>query len=188
MTLLPEYLDSYQRRLRRVEASVGGAVSEDAATDFQDAFLSRQPHLDPLFRAVVKGTVAAHARGTEVASFERGRIVLKPEFFAHMERYGVPAADWVYAHELGHAVESHIGLAEWTRKAAEMGIDVWDASALPHGQVKMDEAFAETFAVLAMRDADGMRMLARRWPAWAELVEWAAESVGVKLSVGGGRS
>lgn len=160
----------------------------DAATSFQEGFLARHRHLEPLFHTVVKGTVAGSARGTEAASFERGKVVLKPEFFAHRERYGVPAADWVYAHELGHAIESHIGLADWTRKAAELGIDVWDASALPHGQTKMDEAFAETFAVLAMRDSDGMRMLVRRWPAWADLVEWGAESVGVELAVGGGRS
>jgi len=152
-----------------------------SAEDFQEGFLSRHPNLAPLFPAVVNGTVSGPARGTEVASFERGRIVLKPEFFDTLYRDGAPAADWVYAHELGHAVESHVGLGDWTRKAAELGIDVWDASALPHGQVKMDEAFAETFAVMAMRDADGMRMLDRRWPAWADLVAWATDSVGVRL-------
>jgi DNA topoisomerase IB len=86
--------------------------------------------------------------------------------------------DFVFAHELGHYVLSKRGLANLIQDAARAGVDLWDPSNLPFGQLNMEEAFADAFA--SFHTAPGE--LKSRHPEWVPLVKTAARYKDKKVS------
>jgi len=143
------------------------------AASFSSAWLGRHPDMQRLHDALVTSVEDGKARASEEASYEQGKIVLKPKFYEMADKYGQQTADYLYAHELAHGIESTV--PEWRDQATTLGIDVWDVSALPLGQFNMDEAFAESAATVITKDPDGMRLLDERWPAWRKLAEWGIQ-------------
>lgn len=104
--------------------------------------------------------------GHPEASVQRGIIHLYPKFWV----LDPDIKDFVFAHEIGHVVESHFSLVT---AADAVGADLWgDREPLPFGQSNMDEAFADSFASYFM-DGD----VQRRYPGWARLVEAALATV-----------
>jgi hypothetical protein len=75
--------------------------------------------------------------------------------------------DFVFAHEIGHYVQSEYGGTKFLGAAQSLGIDPWDTSDLPYGQFNQDEAFADCFAAYHLERAE----LKRRYPQWESLVE-----------------
>jgi hypothetical protein len=146
-----------------------------AAQEFVEGWLKRHSKWKGVHKKVVKSTLYGPARGTELAQYQSGGIVLKPGFFETIDKYGQKNGDALYAHEIGHGVESNLS-SKWQAKAKELGIDVWGDD-LPLGQFNMDEAFAETAAVIIMKDSRGLGLLKKLWPGWLELVTWGLAKV-----------
>lgn len=92
-------------------------------------------------------------------------IVLGPKFF----KLSCEEQRWVMAHEAGHWISGQIGFPNWIEAAEEAGIDVWRD--LPWGLYNMEEAFAETFAIIALNPEERrhqnwqmfVRAMVRRW-------------------------
>lgn len=129
-----------------------------------DGFARRHPVLRrlldvPVFR-VEKPGAGAHPE----ARYSHRGIELYPKFWS----LGTSAQDFVFAHEVGHHVRERWSTQGFVDAAAELGVDVWDAAALPFGQVNMDEAFADAFASY-FTDGD----VKARYPAWTEIVRRA---------------
>lgn len=152
--------------------TVHSEISNETAKEFAVGWIKRHSKWKALHSKIVKSTKYGRARGSELASYEQGSIVLKDKFFDLLQQNDEQLADHLYAHELGHGVESTLG-KKWMDKAAELGIDVWDTNNLPLGQFNMDEAFAETAAVVIMNDSHGMSLLKNKWPSWLDLVDGA---------------
>lgn len=97
-------------------------------------------------------------------------VVVGPKFFVLTK----PARAYVLTHELGHYVSSTIGLGVWSAAAQDAGVDVWHN--LPWGAVNMEEAFADTYAVLVHDPQE------TRHQNWQDFVRWLVSSgpVGTK--------
>lgn len=81
--------------------------------------------------------------------------------------------DWVFTHEIGHYMLSKFGLAKLLKLAESLGVDPWDSSTLPYGQMNSDEAFAECFAAYQLNPHE----LKSRYPQWFELVKIVATQI-----------
>jgi len=97
--------------------------------DFQGEFMAKYPAAKPLLK-LIKGTRRGKARGAETASYEGGYVILKDDFYEKAEKYGREWAESVYAHELGHVVETEAS-RDIPTMAEAVGIDVWDRKQLP---------------------------------------------------------
>lgn len=133
---------------------------------FGASYFARNPRLAafssiPVVRS--EGTGSRHPEA-EVAG---GKIHLYPKF----DRLSPDQQDFVFAHEVGHAVLDQKGLPSLVTDAEALGIDVWDTAKLPFGQSNMHEAFAEAFASY---HTDGE--VVSRYPAWAKLVKQYAKT------------
>lgn len=98
------------------------------------------------------------------ASWSRGSIELYPKF----RKLSKGIQDFVFAHEIGHAVLSRWGSPKFMAAAEAAGVDPWDTPNLPFAQHNFDEAFADCFASYHI-DGD----VQRRYPEWARVVEAA---------------
>lgn len=132
------------------------------AEEWQAGWLLRHPSLFDIHSEVVLG-VRLSSRNVD-ASYVQGYIELGEKFFNHP----LDSQDYIYAHEIGHGIESTLG-SDWREMAEELGIDLWDTSNLPLGTFNQDEAMAETLAVLMLEDPIGTELLHYRWPAWEKL-------------------
>lgn len=124
------------------------------------AFYARHPSLGhwrpPILAAWGGGRVP------EATYDARGRVLLYPRFWTLTRS----EQDWILAHELGHHVESQIGLSGLHVAMTALGLDPWDVASFPYAQVRSDEAFAECFAAYHLDPSD----LLRRHARWADLV------------------
>lgn len=130
-------------------------------------FFRRHPKLARYSKVKVNRVLeATGSAGHPEATVQRGIIHLYPKFWA----LDTEIKDFVFAHEIGHVVESNFDLIH---AAEALGVDVWrDREPLPFGQHNMAEAFADSFASYFL-DGD----VQRRHPDWASLVERALEVV-----------
>lgn len=164
---------------RALLASVDGGDVIDDPMEFQTAFVAEHPQVKPLLR-LFKGTKRGMARGTEVASYEGGFIILKEAFYDFAKRHGPKMAEHIFAHEMGHVLETET-FKDIDTVGVELGINVWDGKQLPLGTSNFSEGVAETFAVLVTRAPDDLRLLRSRWPLWEDLVIRLAAKVGVRF-------
>lgn len=144
---------------------VGGSGEGGGASGVGAPYFNRNPRLAP-FRSIPvvrsEGTGSRHPEA-EVAG---GKIHLYPKF----DKLAPAVQDFVFAHEVGHAVLDEKGLTALVPDAEALGIDVWDTDNLPFGQNNMHEAFADAFASYHTD-----REVVTRYPAWAKLVETYAK-------------
>jgi hypothetical protein len=124
-------------------------------------FLSRHPKIKPFLKDKVYFVTNPNQHRHPEASFTSRGIELFPKFWA----LSGDVQDFVFAHEIGHSVESRLSRSLPTL-AEPLGVDVWDN--LPFAQFNMGEAFADSFASYFL---DGE--VQRRYPGWASLVEAA---------------
>jgi len=130
---------------------------------FLDGFYRKHPTLRTWRPKVFsKGSSSGKSGHPEARQFG-DEIWLFPKFWDLDSK----TRDFVFAHEIGHFVSSRGSLSGLIQKAESLGIDPWDSSALPFGQVNMEEAFADAFATYYL-DRDDLK---RRYPAWLSLVE-----------------
>lgn len=152
-------------RARPGECGTPKQASESAA-EFSQEFFARHPKLRK-YGAGLKVLDKTGGSGSHPEARQHGREVhLYPKFWG----LDAKSRDFVFAHEIGHAVLSDFGLSKMVDALAAVGVDAWDAGALPFGQFNMDEAFADCFASY-MVDGDTQR----RYPAWAKVIEQAAK-------------
>ncbi len=163
-------------------SSAADVWAQGGAEWFAEAFFKKYKSLNRLMNKTVKGVVGeSKQRGSASATYDATKKVIRlfPKFFEQREKYGEEFAAHVFAHELGHSIESNVS---WYEDAQAAGMDLWDTANLPFGQPNMDEAFAECFAILSVRSDPGdAKRLAAKWPQWETLVRDTAAKVGVKL-------
>lgn len=131
-------------------------------------FFSRHPSLGRYSRLpVVHVDQPNRSRHPEASWTSRG-IELYPKFRA----LSPDSQDFVFAHEIGHAVLEKWDYRKFMAAAEAAGIDPWDTPSLPFAQHNFDEAFADSFASYHL-DQD----VQRRYPGWAQIVESALAAV-----------
>lgn len=157
---------------------------EMAVEDLKDRLLAAYPTVRPVFDRNLVQRIVHQSTGTEEAMFRplNGKwvITVSDKFFQGVEQYGEDWGLYVLLHECGHAIESDLGAAGKMALAAEFDVDLWDLP-LAFQQPNMDEAFAETFAVLVSRDQRGLSLLDEHWPGWRGMVETMCERYGIRV-------
>lgn len=127
-------------------------------------FMGRHPTLRHFLDVDVLRVEKPGAGSHPEARYSHRGIELFPKFWS----LGASVQDFVFAHEIGHRVRERWSMRSFMGAAADLGVDVWDVTALPFGQGNMDEAFADAFASY-FTDGD----VKVRYPAWTEIVRRA---------------
>ena len=124
-------------------------------------FFSRHPKLRRFAGIPVVHVEEPNRRRHPEASYTSKGIELYPKF----RQLSAGVQDFVFAHEIGHAVLEKWGNRKFMSAAAAVGVDPWDTPNLPFAQHNFDEAFADSFASYHV-DGD----VQRRYPEWSSLV------------------
>ena len=163
-----EQIENLREVLALIE-SVRVNLSQDGLDEYIAGAVKRMPKFGKAYRSlrmVFDQKLTSEARQQTI--FGAQGIVFGPKFF----RLSIGHRDLVLVHEIGHWVSGKVGLAEWIRRAGDYGIDPWDAGSLPWGEMNMEEAFAESFAVATMGHD-------KRWTEWQRLARDMGKLAGV---------
>jgi hypothetical protein len=151
-----------------MSASLGTPVVRVSSSWDVPGFYTRYPALQRFSKIPVK-YVSGQGSGHPYGRYDYGTILLYPKWDKIPTESG---KDYAFAHELGHHVETTVGLSALVKAATSLNIDVWDVFNLPFGQHNMSEAFADAFASYHT-DKD----VFRRYPEWAQLVKVLSKNV-----------
>jgi len=141
-------------------AGLASGRSSNRAEEFAADFFKRYPKL---LKFSPRRVIDAKASGGQEARQQGDDVLVFPKFWS----LPLSVRDFVFAHEIGHLVQSKNAPGiKFVELAERRGIDPWNVDTLPFGQFVMDEAFADAFA---SKHLDGV--VQRRYPAWARLVD-----------------
>jgi hypothetical protein len=142
---------------------VAGATEDREPIPFAADFFRKHPQLRQYASIKVIDKASGGAGGHPEARQHGREIQLFPKFW----KLDPKTRDFVFAHEIGHYVQSEYGGTKFLEAAQSLGIDPWDTPNLPYGQFNQDEAFADCFAAYHLERAE----LRSRYPQWESLVE-----------------
>ena len=162
---------------KRASVNVGGKRVTRLATydrtnpdtlKWVKGFFSRHSKLRRFASIPVVHVEEPNRRRHPEASYTSKGIELYPKF----RQLSPGVQDFVFAHEIGHAVLEKWGNREFMSAAKVAGVDPWDTPNLPFAQHNFDEAFADSFASYHV-DGD----VQRRYPEWSSLVSVSLSAV-----------
>lgn len=123
-------------------------------------FFSKYPRLEQFGCEIVEADYESDQEATQ-----RGdKILIFPKFW----ELDLGTQDFVMAHEIGHYFLGTVGgVGVIVDKLQELGVDAWDVMSLPYGQMNMEEAFCDCFAVYFINQEE----LVSRYPEWKLLID-----------------
>jgi len=179
-------LDRLLTRLREAHdlpTTIGDSEREQT---FLAAYFKKYPRMERLF-----GTNPGHiqrvyteSRGSEHAStvvkFGKVAISLSEKFWKEDATF----QHSIFTHEVGHHLIDTIGLQKMIDEFKKQhDVDIWTLKPstmdMPFQVYSFEEAFAETFSVLVVKDSHGLNLLKQHWPKWQALISHAATQHGL---------